>query len=48
MSRSRIKVKIVIPAIRFGIYIIAFYYFLTEILKIDELSLIGCAHKSLG
>jgi small-conductance mechanosensitive channel len=35
MSRSsRIKVKMVIPAIKFGIYIIAFYYFLTEILKI--------------
>lgn len=35
MSRSgRIKVKMVIPAVKFGIYIIAFYYFLTEILKI--------------
>jgi small-conductance mechanosensitive channel len=35
MSRSgRVKVKMVIPAIKFGIYIIAFYYFLTEILKI--------------
>ncbi len=35
MSRSgRIKVKMIIPAAKFGIYIIAFYYFLTEILKI--------------
>ncbi|MDR7666914.1 mechanosensitive ion channel [Methanosarcina sp. Z-7115] len=35
MSRSsRVKVKMVIPAVKFGIYIIAFYYFLTEILKI--------------
>ena len=35
MSRSgRVKVKMVIPIIKFGIYIIAFYYFLREILKI--------------
>ncbi len=35
MSRSgRVKVKMVIPAVKFGIYIIAFYYFLKEILKI--------------
>jgi small-conductance mechanosensitive channel len=35
MSRSgRIKVKMVIPAVKFGIYIIALYYFLREILKI--------------
>jgi small-conductance mechanosensitive channel len=35
MSRSgRIKVKMVIPTIKFGIYIVAFYYFLTELLNI--------------
>ena len=35
MSRSgRIKVKMVIPAVKFGIYIVAFYYFLTELLNI--------------
>jgi moderate conductance mechanosensitive channel len=35
MSRSsRIKVKMVVPAIKFGIYVIALYYFLTEILTI--------------
>lgn len=35
MSRSgRVKVKMFIPAVKFGIYLIAFYYFLREILKI--------------
>ncbi|AKB81128.1 Potassium efflux system KefA protein [Methanosarcina barkeri 3] len=35
MSRSsRIKVKMVVPAIKFGIYVIALYYFLIEILNI--------------
>jgi len=35
MSRSgRIKVKMVIPAVKFGIYIVAFYYFPTELLNI--------------
>jgi len=35
MSRSgRIKVKMIIPAVKFGIYVIAFYYFLTQIFKI--------------
>ncbi|MPM85008.1 hypothetical protein SDC9_132085 [bioreactor metagenome] len=35
MSRSdRVKIKMVIPAVKFAIYIIAFYYFLRKILKI--------------
>lgn len=35
MSRGgSVKVKMIIPAIKFGIYIIAFYYFLREILTI--------------
>ncbi len=35
MSRTvRVKVKMLIPAVRFGVYVIAFYYFLTEILNI--------------
>lgn len=35
MSHSgRVKVKMVIPAIKFGIYILAFYFFLKEILNI--------------
>ncbi|MDQ1252658.1 MAG: moderate conductance mechanosensitive channel [Euryarchaeota archaeon] len=35
MSRSgRVKVKMIIPAVKFGIYVIALYYFLTQIFKI--------------
>lgn len=35
MSRSsRIKVKMIIPAVKFGIYVLAFYYILREIFQI--------------
>jgi small-conductance mechanosensitive channel len=35
MSRSsRVKVKMIIPAVKFGIYVIALYYILREIVKI--------------
>ena len=55
MSRSgRVKVKMIIPAVKFGIYVIALYYFLTQIFKIfgPELFLLirtsGRGHRFWG
>lgn len=52
MSRKdRIKVKMIIPAVKFGIYVLAFYYILREIFKIfgpELLLLTGLLGAAIG
>lgn len=52
MSRSsRIKIKMIIPAVKFGIYVLAFYYILREIFQIfgpELLLLTGLLGAAIG